>query len=157
MFSLHRCNPLLEVISNFGSFACCICKREQKWTACRRTEIIFALDSAQPQTICYGPFSEVASLKEETSPTCNLVPLMHGCRTALLPEVCRSLIGLLGKQEAVMRKDEICSTSGWLAVRPLAHSRCAMPKHILLNFSINLSRFFWILKQFGLPGDSGSH
>lgn len=24
------------------------------------------------------------SLEEETNPTCNLVPLMHGCRTALL-------------------------------------------------------------------------
>lgn len=129
------------MISNFASFTCCTCKREQKPSACRRTEIIFALDSAQPHTICYGPFSEGASLEEETNPTCNLVPLMHGCRTALLPEVCRSLVGMLGKQEAVMRTDEVCSTSGWLAVRPLAHSLCAMPKHLLLNFSINLSRF----------------
>lgn len=45
-----------------------------------------------------------------------------GAEEHFFAEVCRSLVGLVGKQEAVMRTDEVCSTTGWLAVRALSHS-----------------------------------
>lgn len=79
-----------------------------------------------------------------------------GAEQHFFPEICRSLVGLVGKQEAVMRTDEVCSTNGWLAVSALSHSLRAMPKHLALNFTINLSLRFWTLKQFGLSGDNRS-
>lgn len=55
-------------------------------------------------------------------------------------EVCRSLVGLVGKQEAVMRTDEVCSTTAWLTVRALSHSlHVQTPLAELSNLS--LSRF----------------
>lgn len=79
-----------------------------------------------------------------------------GAEQHFFPEVCRSLVGLVGRQEAVMRTDEVCSANGWPAVRALSHSLSAMPKHLLLNFPINLSLRFWIVQQFGLLCDNGS-
>lgn len=79
-----------------------------------------------------------------------------GAEQHFFPEVCRSLVCLVGKQEAVMRTDEVCSANGWLAVRALSHSLSAMPKHLSLNFLINLSIRFWIVQQFDLSGDEES-